>query len=97
MATIKKTFVTRLDSVIIFAEGVRALISLIDLEDGKNVTAHLVVEAKDGKVVQPPVGLDVDPSIAEASNTIWSALAKVVDQVVSLQFSEHLSCPRLRR
>ena len=85
MATIKKTFVTRLDNVVIFADGVRASVSLIDSEDDKNVTAHLMVVVKDGKVVQPPVALDVDPAVAAASATILSVFGKLVDQVLTSQ------------
>jgi predicted regulator of Ras-like GTPase activity (Roadblock/LC7/MglB family) len=85
MATIKKTFVTRLDNVMIFPEGMRAAVSLIDSEDDKNVTAHLMVVVKDGKVVQPPVALDVDPAVASAAATILSAFGKLVDTVLTSQ------------
>lgn len=85
MATIKKTFVTRLDNVVIFADGVRASVSLIDSEDDKSVTAHLMVVVKDGKVVQPPVGIDVDPAIATAAATVLSVFDKLVDQVLTSQ------------
>ena len=46
MATIQKTFTTRLDNVVVFADGVRASVSLIDLQDDKNVTAHLMIDRK---------------------------------------------------
>jgi len=86
MATIKKTFTTRLDNVVVFVDGVRASVSLIDSEDDKNVTAHLMIVVKDGKVVQPPLpAVKVDPAIATAASTIMSAFAKVVDQVVTSQ------------
>jgi hypothetical protein len=85
MATIKKTFTTRLDNVVIFPDGARASVSLIDSEDDKNVTAHLVIVVKDGKVVQPPMDTTVDPSIASAAGTIMAAFGKLVDQVVTSQ------------
>ena len=85
MATIKKTFTTRLDNVLIFSDGLRASVSLIDSEDDKNVTAHLVVVVKDGKVVQPATGTVVDPSVVAAAGTIMSAFGKLVDQVVTSQ------------
>jgi hypothetical protein len=85
MATIKKTYTTRLDNVVIFADGVRASVSLIDSEDDKNVTAHLMIVVRDGKVVQPPVSMVVDPSIASASSSLLAAFGKLVDQVVTSQ------------
>ena len=88
MATINKTFVTRLDNVVVFADGVRASVSLIDSEDDKNVTAHLVIVIKDGNVVQPavPAGtVTVDPAIGSAASTLMSAFTKVVDKVVTSQ------------
>ncbi len=85
MATIKKTFSTRLDNVVIFPDGVRASVSLIDSEDDKNVTAHLVVVVKDGKVVQPSMDATVDPSIASAASSLLVAFVKLVDQVVTSQ------------
>ena len=86
MATIKKTFTTRLDNVVVFVDGVRASVSLIDSEDDKNVTAHLMIVVKDGKVVQPSLpNVAVDPAIATAVSTIMSAFTKVVDQVVTSQ------------
>lgn len=88
MASIKKTFTTRLDNVVIFVDGVRASVSLIDSEDDKTVTAHLVIVVKDGKVVQPvvPAGtVNVDPVIGTAAGTIMSAFSKLVDQVVTSQ------------
>ena len=85
MATIQKTFTTRLDNVVVFGDGVRASVSIIDSQDDKNVTAHLVIVVKDGKVIQPPVGTPVDPAIASAASTIMAAFAKLVDQVVTSQ------------
>lgn len=88
MATIKKTFTTRLDNIVVLADGVRATVSLIDSDDGATVTAHMLIAIKDGKVVQPPVpagSVIVDPSIGTAASTLMSALAKLVDQVVSSQ------------
>ena len=86
MATIKKTFTTRLDNVVVFVDGVRASVSLIDSEDDKNVTAHLMIVVKDGKVVQPPLpAVKVDPAIATAASAIMSAFTKVVDQVITSQ------------
>ena len=81
MATIQKTFTTRLDNVVVFADGVRASVSLIDLQDDKNVTAHLMIVVKDGKVVQPAMDTAVDPVIASASSTLLAAFTKLADQV----------------
>lgn len=85
MATIQKTFTTRLDNVVIFADGVRASVSIIDSQDDKNVTAHLVIVVKDGKVVQPQVDIAVDPSIASAASSLLAAFTKLVDGVVTSQ------------
>ena len=85
MAIIKKTFTTRLDNVVLFSDGVRASVSVIDSEDDKNVTAHLAIVVKGGKVVQPSTGVDVDPAISSAASTILEAFGKLVDQVVTSQ------------
>jgi hypothetical protein len=85
MATIKKTFETRLDSVAIMGETVRASVSLIDSQDPQGTTAHLVIMVKGGKVVQPNVDVIVDPAIASAALVITEAMAKLVDSVVTLQ------------
>jgi hypothetical protein len=88
MATIKKTFTTRLDNVVIFADGARASVSLIDSEDTATVTAHLMIVIKDGKVVQPAVpagSVDVDPAIGTAASSIMAAVTKLVEQVVTSQ------------
>jgi hypothetical protein len=85
MATIQKTFTTRLDNVVVFADSVRASVSLIDSQDDKNVTAHLVIVVRDGKVVQPPLGTAIDPAIETAASTLLAAFTKLVDQVVTSQ------------
>ena len=85
MATIKKTFVTRLDTVAITGDTVRAAVSLIDSEDPQSTTAHLVVMVKGGKVVQPVVDVVVDPSIATASSVVTEAMSKLVDLVLTSQ------------
>jgi hypothetical protein len=85
MATIKKTFTTRLDNVILFSDGIRASVSVIDSEDAKNVTAHMMIVVKDGKVVRPPVGIAVDPAVASAASSILAAFSKLADQVVVSQ------------
>ena len=88
MATIKKTFTTRLDNVVLFADGVRASVSLIDSDDSATVTAHLMIVIKDGKVVQPAVpagAAAVDPIIGTAASSIMAAVTKLVDQVVTSQ------------
>ena len=85
MATIQKTFTTRLDNVVVFADGVRASVSIIDSQDDKNVTAHLMIVVKDGKVIQPPVGTAADSAIATAASTLLAAFTKLVDQVVTSQ------------
>ena len=85
MAIIQKTFTTRLDNVVVFADGVRASVSIIDSQDSKNVTAHLVIAVKDGKVVQPSVSMTVDPAVASAASILLAAFTKLVDQVVTEQ------------
>ena len=85
MATITKTYSTKLDNVVVFADGVRASVSLCDSQDSKNPAAHMVVAVRGGKVVQPalPTELSVDPAVAAASKVILDAFAKIVDQVVA--------------
>ena len=85
MATIKKTFVTRLDSVALVGDTVRAAVSVIDSEDPQNTTAHLVIMAKGGKVVQPALDVPVDPAIGAAVVVINEAMAKLVDLVITSQ------------
>jgi hypothetical protein len=85
MATINKTYTTRLDSVVLYPEGVRASVSLVDKDDSENVTAHLMIVLKDGKVVQPALDVNVDPAIATASKTLWEAFAKLTDVVTTAQ------------
>ena len=81
MATIQKIFTTRLDNVVVFADGVRASVSWIDSQDDKNVTAHLMIVVKDGKVIQPAMDTAVDPVIASASSALLAAFTKLADQV----------------
>ena len=83
MATIQKTYTTRLDNVVAFADGVRASVSIIDSQDSSNVTAHLIIVVKDGKVIQPAVDVPVDASIASATSTLMAAFTKLVDLVVA--------------
>jgi len=83
MATIQKTFTTRLDNVVVFGDGVRASVSLIDSQDDKNVTAHLMIVVKDGKVIQPSMDTPVDPVIASASSSLLAAFTKLADQVLT--------------
>jgi hypothetical protein len=85
MATIKKTFVTRLDNVILTSDVLRASVSLVDVEDDKNAAAHLAIVIKDGKVIQPDLNIAVEAAVAESTNTIMASLAKIVDQVITLQ------------
>jgi hypothetical protein len=85
MATIKKTFGTRLDNVAIMGDTVRAAVSLIDTEDPHGTTAHLVIMVQGGKVVQPAVDVAVDEIITKAAAEIIGAMTKLVDQVVTSQ------------
>jgi hypothetical protein len=85
MATIKKTFETRLDSVTIIGDTVRAAVSLIDSEDRQSTTAHLVVMVKGGKVVQPVVDVSVDGAIAKSAAEIIENMSKLVDLVLTSQ------------
>ena len=85
MAIIQKTFTTRLDNVVVFADGVRASVAIVDSQDDKNVTAHLMIAVKDGKVIQPAVDMKVDPSIAEAASSLLEAFTKLVDRVITSQ------------
>ena len=64
MATIQKTYTTRLDNVVAFADGVRASVSIIDSQDSSNVTAHLIIVVKDGKATVRPI----DPSMVDVAN-----------------------------
>lgn len=85
MATIQKKFTTRVDNVAVTADLVRVSVSLVDAEDPRNVSAHMVVALKGGKVVQPQLKTDVavDPAVAVAAKTILDACVKVVDQVAA--------------
>ena len=85
MATINKNYTTRLDNVVVTADVVRASVSLVDADDPRNASAHMVVVLKGGKVVQPQLKTDVvvDPAVAAAAKTIFDACVKVVDQVAA--------------
>jgi hypothetical protein len=85
VATIKKNYTTRVDNVVVAPALVRVSVSLVDADDPQNVSAHMVVALKDGKVVQPQLAtaIVVDPAIAVAAKTILDACAKVVDQVAT--------------
>lgn len=85
MATINKTFTTRLDSITILPDGVRASVSLVDKEDEKNTTAHIGIVVKDGKVVQPAMNAAVDPAIATAAKSLWAAFSTLTDIVTTAQ------------
>ena len=85
MATIKKNYTTRVDSVVVTADLVRVSVSLVDADDSRSAAARMVVALKDGKVVQPQLKTDVavDPVVAAAAKTIFDACVKVVDQVAA--------------
>ena len=85
MATINKKYTTRVDNVVVTSSLVRVSVSLVDADDPQNVSAHMVVALKDGKVVQPQLKSDVavDPAVAAAAKTIFDACLRVVDQVAA--------------
>ena len=85
MATINKNYTTRVDNVVVTADVVRVSVSLVDADDARNASAHMVVALKGGKVVQPQLATDVavDPAVAAAAKTIFDACVKVVDQVAA--------------
>ena len=85
MATISKKYTTRVDNVVVTPALVRVSVSLVDADDPRNASAHMVVALKDGKVVQPQLKTDVavDPAVAAAAKTILDACTKVVDQVAA--------------
>ena len=85
MATINKKYTTRVDSVIVTPDLVRVSVSLVDVDDPKSVSAHMVVSLKGGKVVQPQLATEVvvDPAVAAAAKSIFDACSSVVEQVAA--------------
>lgn len=83
MATIKKTFTTSIENIIIFADGVRASVAVRDTADPDNVTARMAIVVKGGKVVQPPTNDDVDPKVAAACDTLMKIFTALCDKVTT--------------
>ena len=83
MATIKKTFTTSIENIIIFVDGVRATIVGRDTADPENVAFRMVTVVKGGKVVQPPTNEDVDPKIATACATLMKCFTDLCDKITT--------------
>ena len=83
MATIQKTFVTSVENVVVFADGVRASIAVRDTADPDSVTARMMMAVKGGKVVQPPTNEDVDPQITEACATLLKCFTALCDKITT--------------
>lgn len=83
MATIQKTFVTSVENVVVFADGVRALIAVRDTADSDNITARMMIVVKEGKVVQPPTNEKVDPQIAVAAADLLKSFTALCDKITT--------------
>jgi hypothetical protein len=83
MATIQKTFMTSLENVVVFPDGVRAVVAVRDTADLENVSARMVIAVKAGKLIQPPTGENVDPEIVKACATLIKCFTALSDKIVT--------------
>jgi hypothetical protein len=91
MATIQKTFVTSVESVLVSHEGIRAMVSVKDVADTSgSITARMTIAAdKDGKIVQPATpnfaGKELDPQASAAAATLLKCFTELCDKITTTE------------